>query len=137
MYVVAPETPASLRTRHPERDRRVHWEEAKIRALSALKRRAKRQKRDQTLMNHLSNLFAPVIKRIQRLGNTHVRSTLKQPVAGRPPLNATLNTFSGRRKNVLHTCLGDMVDKRVKRNENHMDVFALYSHTMLVSILSS
>jgi hypothetical protein len=30
-----------------------------------------------------------------------------------------------------------MVDKRVNQNENHMDVFALYPHTMPVSILSS
>lgn len=36
-----------------------------------------------------------------------------------------------------NTCVRDMVAKCVNRNENYMDVFALYSHTMSVSILSS
>jgi hypothetical protein len=36
-----------------------------------------------------------------------------------------------------NTCVEDMVDKCVNRNENHMDVFALYPHTMPVSVLSS
>lgn len=36
-----------------------------------------------------------------------------------------------------NTCVGDMVNKCVNRNENHRDVFALYPRTMPVSVLSS
>ena len=45
--------------------------------------------------------------------------------------------FGEHRRNVLYMfALRDMVDKCLNRNENRMDVFALYPHTMPISVLN-